>query len=93
MVIKNFSKDQHGMRISDIDHKDKQNFEAVMRITSSSVLTLLKQIPDAKGTHIYLTVLRCIVDSYLDETIAPLLQVYKAWYGAFFLRFWHQWLL
>ena len=70
MVIQNYSKDQHGMRISDIAHRDKQNFEAVMRITSSSVLMLLKQIPDAKGTHLYLTVLRCIVDSYLDETIA-----------------------
>jgi len=93
MVLQNYSKDQHGMRISDIDNKDKQNFEAVMRITSSSVLAMLQQIPDAKGTHQYLTILCCVVDSYLDETISPLSCIYKAWYSAFFLRFWHEWLL
>lgn len=85
MVLQNFSKDQHGMRITDIDHKDKQNFEAVLRITSKSVLKLLQQIPDAKGTLQYLSILRSIVDIYLDETITPLSRIYKAWYGVFFL--------
>ena len=93
MVFQNFSKDQHGMRITDIDHKDKQNFEAVMHITSKSVLKLLQQIPDAKGTLQYLSVLRSIVDSYLDESITPLSRIYKAWFSVFFLRFWQQWLL
>ena len=32
MIFQNASKDQHGMCITDIDHKDKQNFERVMRI-------------------------------------------------------------
>ena len=41
MVFQNISKDQHRMRITDIDHKDKQNFEAVMCITSKSVMKLL----------------------------------------------------
>ena len=78
------------MRITDIDHKDKQNFEAVMRITGKPVLKLLQQIPDAKGTLQYLNILRSIVDSYLDESITPLSRIYKAWYGVFFLRFWRQ---
>ena len=93
MIFQNFSKDQHGMHITDIDHKDKQNFEAVMRITGKPVLKLLQQIPDAKGTLQYLNILRSIVDSYLDESITPLSRIYKAWYGVFFLRFWRQWLL
>ena len=41
-----FSKDQHGLREKDINHKDKQNFEAVLQITSDSVMQLLKNMPD-----------------------------------------------
>ena len=57
MVLQKFSKDEHGMQISDIEH------EAVMQITNNSVLTLLQKISDAKGTCQYLIVLRCVVDS------------------------------
>ena len=85
MIFQNASKDQHGMRIIDIDHKDKQNFEAVMRITGKLVLKLLQQIPDAKGTVQYLSVLSFIVDSYLDESITTLSRIYKTWYSIFFL--------
>ena len=85
MIFQNASKDQLGMRITDIDHKDKQNFEAVMRITGKLVLKLLQQIPDAKGTLQYLSVLRFIVDSYLDESITTLSRIYKIWYSIFFL--------
>ena len=40
--VTSFSKDQHGLRLRDIDHKDKQNFEAIMRITYPSFLCLLQ---------------------------------------------------
>ena len=53
-----------------IDYNNK-NFEAVLRNTSKSMLKWLQQIPDAKGTLQYIIILRSIVDSYLDETIAP----------------------
>ena len=33
-----FQKDQHGLRLKDINHKDKQNFQAVVNITSASHL-------------------------------------------------------
>ena len=41
-----FSKDQHGLWEKDINHKDKQNFEAVLRITSDSVMQLLTNMPE-----------------------------------------------
>ena len=85
MIFQNASKDQHGMHITDIDHKDKQNFEAVMRITGKLVLKLLQQIRDAKATLQYLSVLSFIVDSYLDESITTLSRIYKALYIIFFL--------
>ena len=39
------SKDTHGLRRRDIDHRDKQNFDAVEHIISAS--SLLDNIPDA----------------------------------------------
>lgn len=64
-----------------------------MRITHPSLLHLLQQMPNAKGTVEFLNVLRCVVDSYLDETITPLTRIHKAWYAIFFLRFWRKWLV
>ena len=57
LVQSTFNKDQHGLRMKDLDHNDKQNYEAVSRITSESVNGLLKQMPDAKGTRAYLSVM------------------------------------
>ncbi len=54
LLYETFNKDQHGLRL---DHKDRQNYNAVERITSLSNLQLLNQIPDALGTKYYLTVL------------------------------------
>ena len=72
MVQKMFGKDLHGLREKDINHKDKQNYDAVLHMTSDSVLSLLTRIPDATGTLSYLNVLRCAIDSCLDKKIARL---------------------
>ena len=56
----------------DINHKDKQNFDAVLRITSESLATLLSKIPNAKGTEAFLDVLRCVYDRYLDKNLDAL---------------------
>ena len=87
-----FTKDQHGLRQQDIDHKDKQNFDAVIRITSPSVLSLLEKIPDAKGTLMYLKLLKKFMDAFLDKSLAPLERIQNIWYVIFFLRYWHRWL-
>ena len=93
LVKYNFSKDQHALREQDIDCKDKQNFEAVQRITSNSVLSLLAQIPDAAGTLCYLKLIRAITDSFLDKHLNPLDRIEKIWYAVFFIRYWRKWLL
>ena len=61
-------------------------------MTSSSALNMLKEIPDALCTYYYLEVLRCIVDSYLDKQLSPLVRVEKIWYGVFFLRYWREYI-
>ncbi len=82
-----FSKGEHGLRDRDLDQKD-QNYESVMRLTSSSTLSLLQNLKDATGTYHYLKVLRCVIDSYLDKELLPLVRVEKIWYAVFFFRYW-----
>ena len=43
LLYNNFEKDQHGMRLRDIDCRDKQNYEAVLCITSSSVFFTIRK--------------------------------------------------
>ena len=89
MVSNTFTKDHHGIRHRDLEHKDKQNFESVSQITAQCVLDLL----DAKGTLHYLKSLQYFVDAYLNKILSPLEWIFKAWYVIFFFRFWHGWLL
>ena len=93
MLQETFPKDKHGLRERDLDHKDKQNFDAVMHITSKSVIELLQRFPDAKGTMIFLVLVRCVIDSFLDKQLDMYSRIKKAWYAVFFMRYWRQWLL
>jgi hypothetical protein len=93
LLQKSFGKDQHGLREKDINVKDKQNYDAVLRMTSDSVLLLMDSIPDTKGTKMYLTMMRYINDSYLDKNITTAIRIKKAWTAVFFMRYWRQWIL
>ena len=88
-----YSKDKHGLRERDIDCRDKKNFDSVLRITSSSVMAQISQIPDAKGTYVYLKALKAVLDSYLNKELSPLDRISNIWYAVFFFRYWRQWLL
>ena len=92
-VQNTYSKDQHGLRERDVDCRDKQNFDSVLRITSSSVMAQISQIPDAKGTYVYLKALKAVLDSYLNKELHPLDRISSIWYAVFFFRYWRQWLL
>ena len=84
LVQSTYSKDQHGLRERDIDCRDKQNFDSVLRITSSSVMAQISQIPDAKGTYVYLKALKAVLDSYLNKELSPLDRISNIWYAVFF---------
>jgi len=88
-----YGKDKHGLRKKDISHKDKQNFDAVIHLTSNSVMTLLSENPDAQGTVAYLRLIQDVVDSYLDKTLNPLQRLEKAWHAVYFVRYWRAWLV
>ena len=58
----------HGLTISDINAKDRQNYASCIKLASDDVINLLGDIPDANGTAIYLKVLRLIVKSYIKKS-------------------------
>ena len=42
MTYELYKRDQHGLREKDINFKDRQNYDAVMWMTSDSTISLLK---------------------------------------------------
>ena len=72
------------MRGCNLDHKDKQNYDAVVHIISKSVEDLLAKVPDSDGTIAYLSVIRCVVESFLNKQLPLTARIEKAWYAVFF---------
>ena len=90
MIRMAYGKDEHNLRERDVNHKDKQNFDAVLHIMN--LCGLLKTIPEAKATFVYVEMMKCTVDSYLDKSLSPLERIEKAWYANFFARYWKEWI-
>ncbi|KAK3918789.1 Structure-specific endonuclease subunit slx4 [Frankliniella fusca] len=85
-------KSDHGLSPSDLD-KDKMNFNSSVKICSIRVTDVLKSTPGANGTMEYLTVMRYVLEAFLNEKLCASERIYKIWYALFFLRFWKLWLL
>ena len=66
-----FGKDVHGLMERDIDHKDKQNFDAVLHIVRA--VTLLDKLPDAAAMKEFVLLIQYVIDSYLDKGLSPLI--------------------
>ncbi|CAF4499961.1 unnamed protein product [Rotaria magnacalcarata] len=56
-LIENCSKIDHGLVISDVYPKDKQNFASCVKISSNGVLNVLKKIQNSEATQVYLQVI------------------------------------
>ena len=76
-VMLAYQKDKHKLRKRDIEHKDKQNFQAVLNIISTG--DLLTEIPQANGTKCFNNLIRDVIDSYIDKSLNPLDKIEKLW--------------
>ena len=74
-----------------MDHKDKQNSDAVLNIIRCA--PLLQNLPDALATKYYVEIIECLVDSYLSKDASPVEYIEKIWYATFFVRYWCEWVL
>lgn len=93
-LVTSCSKDVHQLTYTDIDPKDRQNFNSIMKICQVPVLNALKEhVPASNGTIMYLKICKWIIDSYMDSTLNPIERVYLIWKSVFILRGWRAWLI
>ena len=67
------------MRERDINHKDRQNFDAVQHITSDSVMTLFVSNSLWQRYKSILESDQECLDSFLDKSLDPLSRLGRAW--------------
>jgi len=92
MVFEHYGKEVHNIRMKDLDHRDRQNFDAVDHLTSEAVTNLLDQC-GCLGTKVYLKMIRYIIDSFLCKDLEPKKRIIQRWIAVFFFRYWRQWIL
>ena len=88
-----YRKNQHNLCLKDLDHQDRQNFEAVNRIINPNLLALLDSILDSQGTRFYFQIMKSIVENYLDHQSSPLCGIEETWFALSFAKHWRQWIV
>ncbi len=86
-IIEKYSKIDHNLVKSDVFPKDRQNFSSCLKITSDDVLNLLKEM-NAKGTYIYLYLLKLVIITYIKADTDILVRLYYGWIVTFSYRMW-----
>ena len=64
----NYTKLDHCLTKSDIDPKDRQNYQSCIRLISDDVIRLLHSEDNTNGTIVYLKLLKLIVKAYVDKS-------------------------
>ncbi|CAF3873881.1 unnamed protein product [Adineta steineri] len=91
-IINNFSKFDHGLVRSDINPKDRQNFNSAAKISSDAVLNLLEQVPNSLGIRIYLQAIKSVRLAYIEKTTSIMDRIFHGWIAVFIFRFWCLWI-
>ena len=55
-IVNNYSKLEHSLVVSDLNPKDRQNYNSAAKISSDNILSLLENIPNSLAIRIYLQV-------------------------------------
>lgn len=93
ILLKRCPKLIHGLTISDIDPKDRQNYSSYEKITSIRVRNaLLEHLVGSEGTVKYLEKCNQITSSFLQYDLMPLERVYRIFNAVFFFRIWRSWI-
>jgi len=86
-----YGKEDHFLRDKDLNHLDRQNYDAVLHIINAC--PLLVNIPGACATKYYIEIIQNVVDSYEDKSLNCIDRIEKIWYANFFLRYWRKWIV
>jgi hypothetical protein len=73
--------------------EDKMNYDAVVRLCSSTVQNLLKKArPGFERYLFYLKVIQFILSSYTEKDLSPRERIYRICYAVLAFRYWRFWL-
>lgn len=93
LINSSVPKSIHGLTISDIDPKDRQNYRSFEKITSERVRNALSEyVMDSEGTVKFLEKCHQITSSFMEYDLSPLERVYRIWNAVYFLRIWRLWI-
>lgn len=85
ILIKNATKDEHGLVLKDICPDDRQNFGSLQKITELRVReSLQKYVPESEGTAMYLELCQNITTAFLDTALMPTERIRRIWKSIFF---------
>lgn len=94
VLLTNFTKDQHQLTATVLNPVDKQNFNSVLPICDTKVISLLEsRVLNSEATVIFLKLLRNIISAYMQPDLSPLERVNKIWYSLFVIRIWREYVV
>ena len=91
-LIESKSKIEHNLVRCDVNPKDKQNYPSCLRISSQTVLNLLERDESAKGTYVYLSLLRLIISGLIEKSTKIEDRLLNIWTVVFTCRLWWSWI-
>ncbi|KAK3922650.1 Histidine--tRNA ligase [Frankliniella fusca] len=94
LIDKHLLKSQHLLNHSDINPKDKMNYEAMRRMCAKKVTNLLRlKVVGSEATALYLDMMREVVEAFNSVELQPLARIEMIWKWVFYLRIWRDWVL
>lgn len=92
IIYNKFSRGEHCLQLSDLNVKYKHNYTSAERLASKKVIELVKSTKEGLGTAVYLSLMRAIIEAFIDKNTTPLQRTHKIWFVTFFCRGWIQYL-
>lgn len=93
ILLKNVSKNIHGLVRSDICPQDLQNYASLEKVMHDRCIKAMEEnIIDSEATVMYLKLCKMITSSFLDENMNVNDRIYNIWHANYFFRAWRKWI-
>ena len=85
-MLSTSSKLCHDLTYSDLNPRDHQNFSSCFKLCRNEVFQALSSIDNSSAISVYLTLLRSIIDAYIEPSTGLIDRISNAWLSVFFSR-------
>jgi len=88
IIFKNFDKNRHNLRVSDIDPSDLMNYSVLDKILTDNIQDLLRTVKNSDATIIFLEIMQGIKKAYVQEDVAVKDRLFCASWTLHLVRLW-----